>query len=189
LGLSISKAYVEMLGGKIWMENNAEKNVNASGATFFFTIPVYPPAKVSSFKPGTLKNSRRADFYKLKKKIKYFSMNKQKTTSNEYDNLRRAAELLLNKKEKGTEASFVQFITLKLIRELELYQIELEMQNDELILAKKKAELIEKKFTELYDFAPSGYLTLTKKGEMEDLNIGAEHLFGKELKKNGKNIS
>ncbi len=41
LGLSISKAYVEMLGGKIWVENNAAKKGIASGAKFLFTIPVH----------------------------------------------------------------------------------------------------------------------------------------------------
>jgi hypothetical protein len=34
LGLSITKAYVEMLGGKIWLDSEPEK-----GSTFYFTIP------------------------------------------------------------------------------------------------------------------------------------------------------
>jgi signal transduction histidine kinase len=53
LGLSISKAYVEMLGGKIWVENNSGNNGIHSGATFFFTIPVCPPAEVNAFTPET----------------------------------------------------------------------------------------------------------------------------------------
>jgi hypothetical protein len=44
LGLSITKAYVEMLGGKIWVESEegnlpANKQGKSGGATFYFTIP------------------------------------------------------------------------------------------------------------------------------------------------------
>jgi signal transduction histidine kinase len=35
LGLAISKAYVEMLGGKMWVESRIEE-----GSIFYFTIPI-----------------------------------------------------------------------------------------------------------------------------------------------------
>lgn len=44
LGLSISKAYVEMLGGKIWVESSLGK-----GSTFYFTVPnsISPKAEIT----------------------------------------------------------------------------------------------------------------------------------------------
>jgi hypothetical protein len=48
LGLSISKAYVEMLGGKIWVENNTGL---PSGSAFFFTIPFQPVKETTHDKP------------------------------------------------------------------------------------------------------------------------------------------
>jgi PAS domain S-box-containing protein len=39
LGLSISKSFIEMIGGKIWVDNNSDNNSNDTGATFYFTIP------------------------------------------------------------------------------------------------------------------------------------------------------
>ena len=43
LGLSISKAYVQQMGGKIWFETELNK-----GTTFYFTIPYIPAKKESS---------------------------------------------------------------------------------------------------------------------------------------------
>ncbi|MCF8366011.1 MAG: PAS domain S-box protein [Bacteroidales bacterium] len=42
LGLSITKAYVEMLGGKIWLESDTrdESKSREGGSIFYFTIPV-----------------------------------------------------------------------------------------------------------------------------------------------------
>jgi PAS domain-containing protein len=40
--------------------------------------------------------------------------------------------------------------------------------------------LAEKKYTELYDFAPSGYLTLNANGEIAGLNLMAANILGKE---------
>ncbi len=42
LGLSISKAYLEMLGGKIWVESDA-----GVGSTFYFSIPYQPKLQLS----------------------------------------------------------------------------------------------------------------------------------------------
>jgi len=39
LGLSISKSYVEMLGGKIWVEDNHDSHQFINGSIFYFTIP------------------------------------------------------------------------------------------------------------------------------------------------------
>lgn len=94
--------------------------------------------------------------------------------------LRKIAEKLLYKKNRTSRVAFSEPGNNKLIHELKIHQIELELQNEELAQAKEKAELSEKKYAELYDFAPSGYLTLTKTGEITDLNIYTEHLLGKE---------
>jgi len=69
----------------------------------------------------------------------------------------------------------------KLIYELEAQKIELELQNIELRLAKEQAaELATEKYLELYDFAPSGYFTLSKEGKIIELNLCGAQMLGKE---------
>ena len=94
--------------------------------------------------------------------------------------LRKKAEEVIIKKKviKDPKLSYIE--TLELIHELDVHQIELEMQNEELLLAKKQAEINADKFTDLYDFAPSGYLTLSKDGEIMELNFMAAQILGQE---------
>jgi PAS domain S-box-containing protein len=70
--------------------------------------------------------------------------------------------------------------TLKIVHELQVHQIELEMQNEQLTEAKEKADAAAQKYSELYDFAPSGYITLSKEGRIIGLNLKGADLLGKE---------
>jgi PAS domain S-box-containing protein len=95
--------------------------------------------------------------------------------------LRRKAEELLKNNQKKPGPGLSEVEILKLIHEIEVHQIELELQNEELKVAKERAiELASEKYAELYDFAPSGYFTLSKEGEIIDLNIAASKMLGKE---------
>ena len=94
--------------------------------------------------------------------------------------LRQKAEEFLQKKSINSAKNYSDFEILKLVHELEVHQIELEMQNEELNSAKIKAETEAEKYTNLYDFAPSGYLTLSKNGEIIELNFRAATLLHKE---------
>jgi signal transduction histidine kinase/AmiR/NasT family two-component response regulator len=108
-------------------------------------------------------------------------MGNSKSKSKVSTTLRQKAEELLGKKQQlKFDSSFSQAETLKLIHELEVYQIELEMQNEELLLAKEQAETVTEKYTELYDFAPSGYFTLSKEGKVHDMNLTGANMLGKE---------
>lgn len=63
--------------------------------------------------------------------------------------------------------------TRKLLHELQVHQIELEMQNEELRQARTEMEAALEKYTDLYDFAPVGYMTLDGAGIIGDINLTA----------------
>ena len=70
--------------------------------------------------------------------------------------------------------------TGRLLHELQVHQIELEMQNAELQESWGRAELLLEKFTDLYDFAPVGYLSLDQQGRILEVNLTGSALFGME---------
>ena len=66
----------------------------------------------------------------------------------------------------------------RLLHELQVHQIELEMQNEELRLANEATETALKKYTILYDFAPMGYYTLDADGSIFELNFTSAEILG-----------
>jgi PAS domain S-box-containing protein len=59
------------------------------------------------------------------------------------------------------------------IEELRIHQIELSMQNQQLLEAQEKLEESRRKYSDLYDFAPVGYLTLDLDGKILEANLTA----------------
>ena len=106
-------------------------------------------------------------------------MKKQDKGVDEATLLRLIAEEEL-KNLKPSLADIAELDNLKLIHELQVHQIELEMQNEELKLAHLKAYEAIEKYVELYDYAPSGYLTLSKEGDILELNYSAATMLGHE---------
>ncbi len=94
--------------------------------------------------------------------------------------LRNRAEAILEKKLPGKDSQHSEDEMLKILHELAVHEIELEMQNDELQQAGQDAQDAANKYTELYDFAPSGYFTLNRKGEIKELNLSGAKMLGKE---------
>jgi PAS domain S-box-containing protein len=66
----------------------------------------------------------------------------------------------------------------RLVQELQVHQIELEMQYEELLLAQAKAETARAEFVDLFDFAPVGYFSLSALGQIEQLNFCASKQLG-----------
>ena len=92
--------------------------------------------------------------------------------------LRKKAEELLKQKLVKTNKPFPETDVKKLLHELQVHQIELEMQNEELRQAYETAETALKKYTMLYDLSPMGYLTLESDGTIEELNFTAADMLG-----------
>jgi len=66
----------------------------------------------------------------------------------------------------------------RLLHELEVHQIELELQNAELRQTRDELEAALQNYTDLYDFAPAGYFTLAPDGTIRQLNLTGAQLVG-----------
>jgi len=106
-------------------------------------------------------------------------MTQKRTPSADFALLRQQAEdHLRTTPEKNPALSKSPADMQRIIHELAVYQIELEMQQDELLQARAELEESLDCYTELYDFAPLGYLTLDRDGIIRKANLSASKLLG-----------
>jgi PAS domain S-box-containing protein len=97
--------------------------------------------------------------------------------------LRQRAEALLREKGTAADRPIKEADLRRLLHELQVHQIELEMQNEELQHARTELEILLMKYTALYDFAPTGYFTLDREGTIRGLNLAGASLLGIERAK------
>lgn len=107
-------------------------------------------------------------------------MKKSQYNLTDADILRQKAEKLLQKQTNKGFPRQSDEEKLKLIHELEVHQIELEMQNNELVSAYKQVEAANKNYEELFDFTPASYYKLSEEGEILGLNLSGAHILGKD---------
>jgi PAS domain S-box-containing protein len=95
--------------------------------------------------------------------------------------LRRRAESILKESADVLEEEDLSSENAqKLVHELQVHQIELEMQNEELRQAQLALEESRDRYLDLYDYAPVGYFTLDENALILEANLSGAGLLGME---------
>ncbi|MDY6849229.1 MAG: sigma 54-interacting transcriptional regulator [Thermodesulfobacteriota bacterium] len=97
--------------------------------------------------------------------------------------LRREAEAQLRAKTAAQPPPVSLAEAQRLLHELEVHQIELEMQNAELRSAREELEAAHTKYAELFDFAPLGYFILDQRGRIQEANLAGAQMLGIERRR------
>jgi PAS domain S-box-containing protein len=104
-------------------------------------------------------------------------MEESKTKPRQFNDLRIRAEKLLDKNPEAIQSMLPEDIQ-KLVHELNIHQIELEMQNEELRRAQEEIVESRNRYSDLYDFAPIGYFIFDKAGLIVEVNLTGADLLG-----------
>src|SRR5436853_7430615 len=102
-------------------------------------------------------------------------MSKKDETDHRRDIRRQAEELFYNraKSRKQTDED-----SKRLLFELEVHQIELEIQNEELRRSRTEAEELRDKYLDLFDFAPVSYIVVDISGTIREINLAGAQMLG-----------
>ena len=103
------------------------------------------------------------------------SADKAEQANRSGEQLRRSAE---KKLQAESERLLTDDETRRMLYELQVHQIELEMQNDELRRAEAVLDASQSRYFDLYEMAPVAYCTLNKEGLIRQANLTASTLLG-----------
>ena len=90
----------------------------------------------------------------------------------------RQAKAQRSTRRNASVSSHTEADTERLVHELQVHQVELEMQNTNLQESRDRTEVLLEKYTDLYDFAPVGYFSLDEKGRILEANLTGASFLG-----------
>ncbi|MBF0406622.1 MAG: PAS domain S-box protein [Candidatus Riflebacteria bacterium] len=99
-----------------------------------------------------------------------------KKTPSEVAHLRKRAEFQAEASELAFSDKFSIEESQRLLHELRVHQIELEVQNEEMLRTQAEIEESRARYFDLYDMAPVGYCTVSEKGVILESNLTAASL-------------
>ncbi len=106
-------------------------------------------------------------------------MEKKNNDSTRFHELRKRAEALLKISDEDLPKMSPDEIQ-NLVHSFRTYQIEMELQNEELRCAEEELLASREKYSNLYDFAPVGYITVSDKGMILESNLTFANMLGVE---------
>ena len=108
-------------------------------------------------------------------------MKSQGIKNNQAAELRRRAEKIAGSRTVNSSESLGNMSpdeSWRIIHELQVHQIELELQNEELLRAQEELDATKERYFDLYDLAPVSYCTLSEQGLFLEANLTAATLLG-----------